>query len=78
MRTKTITHRVWHHSLTKKNLGGSDAESFADYHVNTLGWPGVGYTFIIEPKNLINSPNGKRARIALHIRMEQAGFKLKI
>ncbi|MDF1997739.1 peptidoglycan recognition protein family protein [Peribacillus frigoritolerans] len=63
MRTKTITHRVWHHSLTKKNLGGSDAESFADYHVNTLGWPGGGYTFIIEPKNLINTPNGKRARI---------------
>ena len=50
-RTKSITHRVWHHSLTKKNLGGFDAESFADYHVNTLGWPGIGYTFIIEPKN---------------------------
>ncbi|MEJ9231802.1 peptidoglycan-binding protein [Peribacillus butanolivorans] len=61
--TKTITHRVWHHSLTKKNLAGSDAARFADYHVNTLGWPGVGYTFIIEPKNLINTPNGKRARI---------------
>jgi N-acetylmuramoyl-L-alanine amidase len=63
MRTKTITHRVWHHSLTKKNLAGSTAESFAVYHVNTLGWPGVGYTFIIEPKNVINTPNGKRARI---------------
>lgn len=62
-RSKTITHRVWHHSLTKKHLAGSDAASFADYHVNTLGWPGVGYTFIIEPKNLINTPNGKRARI---------------
>ncbi|MFE4353072.1 peptidoglycan recognition protein family protein [Peribacillus butanolivorans] len=44
-------------------MGGSDAAIFADYHVNTLGWPGVGYTFIIEPKNLINTPNGKRARI---------------
>lgn len=62
-RTKAITHRVWHHSLTKKHLGGSDAASFAEYHVNTLGWPGVGYTFIIEPKNVINTPNGKRARI---------------
>ncbi|MFE4238809.1 peptidoglycan-binding protein [Peribacillus butanolivorans] len=62
-RTKTITHRVWHHSLTKKHLAGSEAGSFADYHVNTLGWPGVGYTFIIEPKNVINTPNGKRARI---------------
>ncbi|MGN7397555.1 peptidoglycan-binding protein [Peribacillus frigoritolerans] len=62
-RTTSITHRIWHHSLTKKNLAGSTAESFAVYHVNTLGWPGVGYTFIIEPKNVINTPNGKRARI---------------
>lgn len=62
-RTTSITHRVWHHSLTKKNLAGSTADSFAVYHVNTLGWPGVGYTFIIEPKNVINTPNGKRARI---------------
>ena len=62
-RTKTITHRVWHHSLTKKDLAGSDAASFAAYHVGTLGWPGIGYTFVIEPKNLINTPNGKRARI---------------
>ncbi|MFF5400243.1 hypothetical protein ACFY5J_22600 [Peribacillus butanolivorans] len=56
-RSKTITHRVWHHSLTKKHLPGSDAASFADYHVNTLVWPGIGYTFIIEPKNVINTPN---------------------
>ncbi|MBT2649527.1 N-acetylmuramoyl-L-alanine amidase [Bacillus sp. ISL-34] len=38
----------------------STAESFAIYHVNTLGWPGVGNTFIIEPKNLIITP---RARV---------------
>lgn len=62
-RTKSITHRVWHHSLTKKHLAGSDAVSFADYHVNTLGWPGLGYTFIIEPKNIIQTPKGPRARI---------------
>ena len=49
--------------INKKNLGGYDAESFADHHVNTLGWPGGGYTFIIEPKNLINTPYGKRSRI---------------
>jgi N-acetylmuramoyl-L-alanine amidase len=62
-RTKTITHRVWHHSLTLKALDGSDAASFAGYHVNTLGLPGIGYTFVIEPKNVINTPNSKRARI---------------
>ncbi|MFU2018429.1 N-acetylmuramoyl-L-alanine amidase [Peribacillus butanolivorans] len=59
-----MTHRVWHHSLTKKHLPpGSNAASFADYHVNTMVWPGIGYTFIIEPKNVINTPNGKRAMI---------------
>ncbi|KWW17961.1 hypothetical protein AS888_20840 [Peribacillus simplex] len=62
-RTKAITHRVWHHSLTKKNLAGSDAASFAAYHVGTLGWPGCGYALVIEPKNIISTPNGKRARI---------------
>ncbi|WP_226677172.1 peptidoglycan-binding protein [Mesobacillus jeotgali] len=56
--------RVWHHSLTEKYLGGSDAEAFAAYHVNTNGWPGIGYQFVIEPKNLVKGPDGKmRARI---------------
>ncbi|MFF2459722.1 peptidoglycan-binding protein, partial [Peribacillus simplex] len=36
---------------------------FAGYHVNMLGWPGIGYTFVIEPKNVINTPKGIRARI---------------
>ncbi|WP_299090319.1 peptidoglycan-binding protein [uncultured Metabacillus sp.] len=62
-RTKTITHRVWHHSLTKKHLAGSDAASFAAYHVNTLGWPCVGYSLIIEPKNIVQTSKGPRARI---------------
>ncbi|WP_182200077.1 peptidoglycan-binding protein [Paraliobacillus salinarum] len=61
-RIKSITTRVWHHSLTKKKLGGSDAAGFARYHVS-LGWPGIGYTFVIEPKNIVDTPNGKRARI---------------
>ncbi|MBO1515654.1 peptidoglycan-binding protein [Metabacillus bambusae] len=62
-RTRAITHRVWHHSLTKKHLAGSDAASFAAYHVNALGWPGVGYSLIIEPKNVIQTSKGPRARI---------------
>lgn len=61
-RVKKITDRVWHHSLTLSHLGGSDAESFADYHVS-LGWPGVGYHFVIEPKNKVKTPKGVRARI---------------
>ncbi len=60
--SKTV--RVWHHSLTKSNLAGSTAEAFGRFHVNTNGWPGVGYHFVIEPHNLIKGPDGRmRARI---------------
>lgn len=55
--------RTWHHSLTRKHLGGSDAISFAKYHSGTLGWPGIGYHLVIEPKNIIQTPKGPRARI---------------
>jgi N-acetylmuramoyl-L-alanine amidase len=54
--------RTWHHSLSKKMLGGSDAEGFNRYHIS-LGWPGCGYHFVIEPKNIVVTPRGKRARI---------------
>ena len=37
-----------HHSLTKMDLAGSNAEGYARYHVNSLGWPGIGYQFVIE------------------------------
>jgi N-acetylmuramoyl-L-alanine amidase len=61
VQSKTV--RVWHHSLTRKALAGSTAAAFANYHVS-LGWPGAGYHFIIEPKHLIKGPDGKdRARI---------------
>ncbi|MBS4198627.1 LysM peptidoglycan-binding domain-containing protein [Bacillus sp. FJAT-49732] len=55
--------RAWHHSLTLKHLGGSDAASFANFHVNTNGWPGIGYHLVIEPKNIIQTAKGPRARI---------------
>ena len=55
--------RVYHHSLTKKLLSGSTAQGFASYHVNSLGWERIGYTFVIEPQNIIDTPKGKRARI---------------
>ncbi|WP_158593244.1 LysM peptidoglycan-binding domain-containing protein [Planomicrobium sp. Y74] len=62
-RSKRITTRVWHHSLTLSHLAGSDAASFATYHIEANGWPGVAYAIIIEPKNVIQTPRGKRARI---------------
>jgi hypothetical protein len=43
-------------------LAGSTADAFAKYHIS-LGWPGVGYHLIIEPKNIIQTPNGPRSRI---------------
>lgn len=55
--------RAWHHSLTLKNLNGSNALGFANYHVNNLGWPGIAYALVIEPQNIIQTPNGPRARI---------------
>lgn len=55
--------RVWHHSLTQKDLKGSQASAFAEYHTS-LGWPGCGYQFVIEPQNIIKCPDGReRARI---------------
>ncbi|MFC0188244.1 peptidoglycan-binding protein [Fictibacillus aquaticus] len=58
------TTRVWHHSLTNSDLAGSTAEAFARFHVTGNGWPGIGYHFVVEPKNLIKGPDGRmRARI---------------
>lgn len=62
-RNQKLRTRVWHHSLTLSHLGGSDAASFAKFHIEGNGWPGVAYHLIIEPKNIVNTPKGKRARI---------------
>src|SRR5690606_5083317 len=53
----------WHHSLTLSHLAGSDAASFAEFHMRANGWPGVAYAIIVEPKNIVETPRGKRARI---------------
>lgn len=44
-----IKYIVVHHSLT---TSGS-AEAYANYHVNTHGWPGIGYPFVIEKDGVI-------------------------
>lgn len=38
-----------HHSLTTSG----DAFAFARYHVNTKGWPGIGYAFVIKKDGTI-------------------------
>lgn len=46
-----------HHSLTRRGLGGSNAESYAKYHVDTNGWPSIGYSYVIEPDGTIKFCN---------------------
>lgn len=46
-----------HHSLTRQGLGGSNAESYAMYHVDTHGWPSIGYSYVIEPDGIIKFCN---------------------
>lgn len=35
---------VWHHSAVAVD---SSAQAIAEYHVGTLGWPGIGYSWLI-------------------------------
>ncbi|WP_208560620.1 peptidoglycan recognition protein family protein [Marinilactibacillus kalidii] len=46
-----------HHSLTKIGQSGSNALGYSRYHVNTLGWPGIGYSYVIEPDGTIKFCN---------------------
>lgn len=48
-----FTHIVIHHSLTKSG----SAESYARYHVDHHGWPGIGYHFVIEKDGTIKYCN---------------------
>lgn len=54
---KDFTDIAIHHSLTKRGLAGSNAEAYARYHVDKLGWPGIGYHFVIEPDGTIKYCN---------------------
>lgn len=54
---KNKTTIAIHHSLTKQGLGGSNAEAYARYHVDTHGWPSIGYSYVIEPDGTIKFCN---------------------
>lgn len=49
----SIRNIVVHHSGT---VTGS-AEAYANYHVGTLGWPGIGYTIVIEQDGTVKLCN---------------------
>ncbi|MDQ0158949.1 N-acetylmuramoyl-L-alanine amidase [Alkalibacillus salilacus] len=46
-----------HHSLTKQGKDGSNAEDYARYHVDTHGWPSIGYSYVIEEDGTIKWVN---------------------
>lgn len=48
-----INKIVVHHSATTSGT----AESYARYHVDTRGWPGIGYHFVIDQDGTINQTN---------------------
>jgi len=57
-----ITHIAVHHSATKTG----SAEAFARYHVNTSGWPGIGYHFVIEKDGIIKWTNNLQV-VSYHV-----------
>jgi len=57
-----ITHIAVHHSATKTG----SAEAYARYHVNELGWPGIGYHFVIEKDGIIKWANNLQT-ISYHV-----------
>lgn len=54
---KGKTEIAIHHSLTRMGLSGSNAEGYARYHVDTLDWPSIAYSFVIEPDGTIKFCN---------------------
>jgi N-acetylmuramoyl-L-alanine amidase len=57
-----IKHIVVHHSLTKSG----SAEAYANYHVNTNGWPGIGYHFHIAKDGSVDWTNSLET-ISYHV-----------
>ncbi|OXB94689.1 N-acetylmuramoyl-L-alanine amidase [Parageobacillus galactosidasius] len=57
-----ITHIVVHHSLTKTG----SAKAYAEYHVDTNGWPGIGYHFHIAKDGSVDWTNSLET-ISYHV-----------
>ena len=58
-----IRQIVVHHSATKPISvdGRADAEAFARYHVQTHGWPGIGYDYVIGANGTVYKTNRNNA-----------------
>ena len=57
-----ITHIAVHHSATKTG----SAEAYSRYHVSELGWPGIGYHFVIEKDGIIKWTNNLQT-VSYHV-----------
>ena len=53
-RLEAIEHIVIHHSAITPTVG---AQRIAEYHVNNLDWPGIGYHFVIDDQGIIYRTN---------------------
>lgn len=70
--------RSIHHSATLSTLAGSTPEAFARFHTDRSGhnWPTIGYTFVITPSRIIDTPNGKRAEISWCLNLDEMGYHI--
>jgi hypothetical protein len=51
---QAIEHIVIHHSAIPPTVG---AQRIAEYHVNNLDWPGIGYHFVVDDRGTIFRTN---------------------
>jgi N-acetyl-anhydromuramyl-L-alanine amidase AmpD len=49
--THKIDTIIIHHSATTP--GRDDPLAFAHYHIEALGWAGIGYHYVVEPSGII-------------------------
>lgn len=67
-----IKRVVIHHSATLSTAAGSNAQSYAKYHVENRGWPGIGYHAVIDPDGTINETN-KLTTVCYHVENHNTG-----
>ena len=49
---------IIHHTATS----GGSAQAYANHHVNTRDWPGIGYHYVIDPDGTVNQTNYHQTR----------------
>ncbi len=52
-----ITQIIIHHAAVEQRFASCNAEAFANYHINSRGWAGIGYHIVIEKDGAIKLCN---------------------